>query len=321
MQSSADAFRPVRMLGAIEGPRMSIRVILAACVLVVSLVAVTAALPWLERRGREISREELPVYLPKTEYLRAMSLGYENVLADVLWFRTINYFGRQFRSDRTYPWLAHMCDRVTDLDPRAEHVYRFAGMILPWEAGQAEEGIRLLEKGLRVFPDSWLLHYWVGFNYYFFKNDLARAATHLRTAAGLPDAHPNAARLAAVLAAESYGPEVTLRFLNELRTDVDSPEMREVVERQIKEAHLARDVERLSAAARAYQDRYGHPPDRIEALVEAKLVDRIPNEPFGGRYEILPTGEVTSSSGHAPSKLHRSRLRDKHLRGESVRDF
>jgi hypothetical protein len=93
-----------------------------------------------------------PIYLPKAEYLRPMSLGFANVMADVLWFRTISYFGGHYRSDRVYPWLAHMCDLVTDLDPRAEHVYRFAGVILPWEAGETDQGIRLLEKGIRHFP-------------------------------------------------------------------------------------------------------------------------------------------------------------------------
>ncbi len=62
-------------------------------------------------------------------------------------------------------------DPVTDLDPNADYVYRFAGVILPWEANQADDGIRLLEKGVRNVPDSWLMHFWLGFNYYFFKSD------------------------------------------------------------------------------------------------------------------------------------------------------
>ena len=136
-----------------------------------------------------------------------MSLGWHNVLADVLWFRTISYFGEHYRSDRTYPWLAQMCDLVTDLDPRAEHVYRFAGVILPWEADQVEAGIRLLEKGVRQFPDSWLLHYYLGFNYYFFKNDFDARSRTCAAALALPGAHPNVGAAGRHARAQQYGPE------------------------------------------------------------------------------------------------------------------
>jgi tetratricopeptide (TPR) repeat protein len=307
------------MFDAIESARMSIRMAIRTIAAVVAFAACVAAvgitLPWLQQRPELMAGDAEPVYLPKAEYLKLMSLGYDNVLADILWFRTINYFGKHYRSDRTYPWLAHMCDVVTDLDPRAEHVYRFAGMILPWEAGQAEAGIRLLEKGVRQFPDSWLMYYWIGFNYYYFEDDLGKAAEYLRRAAHLPGAHPNAARLAALLAAEHYGPETTLHFLAELKNEVDSKEMREVVDENIRQAQLTRDLERLNGAVRQYQARTGRSPDTLVALVDAQLLERLPSEPFGGVYQIdADTGEVKSSSGHTPSKLYRSSLREKHVR-------
>jgi len=122
------------------------------------------------------------VYLPPTRFLRAVSLGYEEALANVLWFRTISYFGGHYQSDRIYPWLAAMCNAVTDLDPRAEHVYRFGGVILPWEADRIDDGIALLEKGVHNMPDSWQLQYMLGFSYYFFSDDLSAASRALRTA-------------------------------------------------------------------------------------------------------------------------------------------
>ena len=262
------------------------------------------------------------VYLPKAEYLRPMSLGFANVLADILWFRAINYFGLHYRSDRLYPWLAHMCDLVTDLDPRAEHVYRFAGVILPWESGEADEGIRLLEKGTRTFPDSWLLNYWLGFNYYFFKSDFAKAAFYLDRAASLPGAHPNAARLAALLYERQYGPETALAFLSEMERNADSDQMREVVRRNIIEARLADDIERLNDAVTAYRNEFGRIPASVAALVEAGLISQPPVEPFGGSYVIDPrSGTVSSSSGRLPPRLHESPLRAKVLRGDSVREF
>jgi len=263
-----------------------------------------------------------PVYLPKAEYLAPMALGWRNALADVLWFRTISYFGAHYRSDHTYPWLASMCDLVTDLDPRAEHVYRFAGVILPWEADQVDAGIALLQKGLRQFPDDWMLHYHLGFHYFFFKNDIDAALASLRSAMALPGAHPSLARLAAVLAQHQYGPETTLSFLQELADDVDNSEVRGVVEEHMREAQLAADLERLEAAVETYKQRTGGaPPPSLQALVDTGLLASIPADPFDKGYEIDPsTGAVRSASGRVPSALHDSRVRARALRGESVRE-
>lgn len=292
---------------------------LSALALLGAGVATTAR--HLDRRAPAADLAQ-PIYLPQAQYLQPMALGWRNALADVLWFRTISYFGQHYRSDRTYPWLAHMCDLVTDLDPRAEHVYRFAGVILPWEANQVDAGIRLLEKGLRQFPESWQLHYHLGFHHYFFKNDNDAALSHLREAMALPGAHPAVARLAAVLATEQYGPETTLAFLDAMRRDVDSGDVREVVVEHMREARLAADLERLRVAVQTYRERTGALPPSLLALVEAGVLDGIPEDPFGGRYELDPgTGAVRSDTGRVPSQLHTSRIRHRALQGESVRDL
>jgi hypothetical protein len=275
----------------------------------------------LDETATTVARADEPVYLPRAEYLRPMSLGWQNVLADILWFRTISYFGEHYRSDRTYPWLAEMCDLVTDLDPRAEHVYRFAGFILPWEANQADAGIRLLEKGARQFPDSWTFQYFLGFQSYFFKNDYPTALTHLRRAAQLPGVHQSVAQLIAVLAAEQYGAETTLEFLAELERNVDSPELRAVVRENVQEARLAAALQSLNNAVEAYQQRYGHAPLTAEELVDTGLLPALPQDPFGGTFVIDPlTGTVRSSTGRQPSRLHQSKVRERAMRGEPMRE-
>lgn len=292
---------------------------------VLASVLFITAVAWSGQRLDALASQAVdtePVYLPRAEYLRPMALGWNNALADVLWFRTISYFGAHYRGDHTYPWLAAMCDLVTDLDPRAEHVYRFGGVILPWEANQVDAGIALLEKGARQFPDDWILPYYLGFHYYFFKNDIPSALRHLKTAMALPGAHPSIAHLAAVLAQRQYGPETTLAFLEEATGSIDSPEVRGVIEEQKREAYLARDLARLQAAVETYRERTGVLPFSLQALVDAGILDAIPAEPFDSFYELDPaTGAVRSASGRTPSALHESRIRQRAVRGESVRDL
>jgi tetratricopeptide (TPR) repeat protein len=296
----------------------------AAVILVLStlVVAIAATGGRLERPGHaNADLSPPPVYLPDTRFLQIVSLGYQNVLADLLWFRTISYFGEHYRSDRTYPWLAHMCDRVTDLDPRAWHVYRFAGMVLPWEAGQADEGLRLLEKGTRVFPDSWLLHFWLGFEYYLFKDDYEAATRHLERATRLPDCDPYVTHLLALFHDHQYGPQTTVEFLTRLAASAESDEVRQAIEQRRDEARLAADLERLDGAIALYRERFQHPPASLQDLVTAGLLATISLPPFGGRYQIdAATGQTVTSTGHKPRRVYRSKIGQDLLRSGQPAD-
>ncbi|HVO24985.1 MAG TPA: hypothetical protein VMW56_15290 [Candidatus Margulisiibacteriota bacterium] len=285
-------------------------------------VTLAAATYWLSAAlDRDLSTHtELAelVYLPPTRFLRAVSLGYEQVLANVLWFRTISYFGRHYQSDRIYPWLASMCDVVTDLDPRAEHVYRFGGVILPWEADRVDDGIALLEKGVRNVPDSWQLQYMLGFSYYFFSDDLSAASRVLRTASVLPGAADFVSRLAASVDAASRGPRSAVDFLTEVQRNDTQEEMREVIRQRINELALSADLDSLEAAVRTFRDRTGRTPANLGELVSAGVLAAIPEEPFGGRYVLDPaSGRVVGTSGHQPWRLGSSRVREAFLKARA----
>ncbi len=275
----------------------------------------------LDLRNQPTTTADEPIYLPKAEYLRPLSLGYHNVLADVLWFRAISYFGEHYRSDRTYRWLAHICELVTDLDPRAEHVYRFAGLILPWEAGDVDGGIRMLEKGVQALPRSWTLSYYLGFTYFFFKDDYETAALHLQRAASLPDVHPAVTRLASTLTTEVAGPETTMAFLRDLEQNVDSKQVRDVLQRNLQETAAATAITTLNAAIDDYRARLGEPPKSLEQLVAAGFLRQIPRDPFGGRFYIDQDGSARSSTGEGPPKAHTSPLRKRAIAGTSGREL
>ncbi|MFI5398837.1 MAG: tetratricopeptide repeat protein, partial [Candidatus Binatia bacterium] len=236
-------------------------------------------------------------------------------LADVLWFRTISYFGRHYRSDRLYPWLAGMCNAVTDLDPAAEHVYRFGGLILLWEADFTDAGIALLEKGTQNIPASWELQYMLGFGYYFFKDDLAAASRTLRAAALLPDAPEFVSSLAALTHAAREGTSRAIDFLTEVERNSTSDETRKVIHQRILELTLSRDIDALQAVAEAFAIRFGRRPMDLEEIVSAGMLASIPPEPFGGRYLYDPqTRRVQSSLGHQPRHLSSSRNREELLK-------
>jgi hypothetical protein len=315
---SSTACEPLRHFSWREGLDRPHRRARLALLPVAAILILASAATWSDARlGGQLSDGGGPaelIYLPPTPVLRAMSLGYEHALADVLWFRTMNYFGKHYRSDRAYPWLAYMCDVVTDLDPQAEHVYRFGGVLLPWEADRIDDGIALLEKGTRNVPDSWRLHYMLGFSYYFFTGDLAAASRTLRTATLLPGAPDFVAHLAAIVQASDQGPDSAIAFLSELERTADEG-VRAAIQDRIGQLSLARDIDALEAAVRTFRSRFNRQPGTLAELVAAGIVPAIPPEPFGGVYVLdRTTGHVRSSVGHTAWRLGSSAMREAFLK-------
>jgi hypothetical protein len=277
------------------------------------LLVLAATVAWTgtrldQRRAAGPASDEL-VYLPDAARLRPLALGYDNVLADLIWFRTIDYFGTHYGGDRTYPWLAAMCDLVTDLDPRAKHVYRFAALVLPWEAHDPDAAIRLLEKGTRALPTAWVLAYHLGVIHYLFKGDVDAAATHLTHAARQPGAPGYVARFAAILQTKHQGAQTTIAILEQMRGQATSKETREVVDRSLRDARAAADIEALEQTVRTYRERHGRLPESLDALVAAGLLRFVPPDRYGGAYRLDPeTGQVRSSTGRTPLALHTSPL-------------
>jgi len=280
---------------------------LAACVIIV----VRSETRLSQEPSLSSDSQEL-IYLPPTRFLRAVSLGYEHTLADILWFRTISYFGQHYQRDRVYPWLAYMCNVVTDLDPRAEDVYHFGGVMLPWEADSVDDGIALLEKGAHNIPDSWRLQYMLGFSNYFFKNDLAAASRAFETAARMPNTPEFVSRMAATVFAAQQGPENAIAFLTELERGNPNEEMRGAIRQRVLELALTRDLDTLDAAVQTFESQFQSKPADLGELVSRGILSRIPQEPFGGRYVLdRDTGKISSSTGHEPRRLKSSKIHEK----------
>jgi len=152
-----------------------------------------AALHAQNALGRS-AHEEL--YLPSGKGLSLFATGFKNVMADLLWFRTINYFGREFASTRDYRYLEHYINLVVDMNPRKDFVYQFGSMMFAWELNNPRASIDLLTKGITALPQSWLLQYYRGFMYFYFLNEQEKALADFRAAATKPNAHPMIAKLA-----------------------------------------------------------------------------------------------------------------------------
>ena len=81
--------------------------------------------------------------------LKKMALGYDLVLADFLWLRSVQSFGGRGMSSRDWRPVYYQYDALTDIDPQMEHAYTFGNMVIGDEGRQQAAGIELIEKGMR----------------------------------------------------------------------------------------------------------------------------------------------------------------------------
>lgn len=185
--------------------------------------------------GEAGSPKDQILYLPSGRGLELISFGYRNVLSDILWFNTINYFGKHYRSDRNYEWLSHMCSLVTRLDQKAVYVYEFCGLMLAWEAGKHDDALALLSYGMDHNPDSWKLPYLRGMTYLIFLNNTELAAGDFVRSSKLPEVHPTIVRLAAKKLSSLENTETAIEFLKERISSSSEGWEREALLNKLKE--------------------------------------------------------------------------------------
>ncbi len=272
-----------------------------------------------DRRPPQVRAAELS-YLPKGEYLRVASLGYRQMVGDLIWLKAVQHFGEREQTRQGYLWAYHAVDVVTDLDPKFWLAYHAGGTILGVWAGLVEESITLLKKGMRHNPDVWQLPFIVGYDYFYELCDPAQGAKYFQIASTKTGAPSYLPKLAARLSVEAGDPDAALEFLERFKLQVKDERLRDSLSYHIKAVIAERDIRFLEEGVRRYKARYGSAPSKLSDLVRKGIIGDIPPEPFGGLYSLNPSqGRVISSGLRERLRVHRrtpcSVVQAQHRRG------
>ncbi len=241
--------------------------------------------------------------LPRAEHLKSALLGYDNLGADILWLRLLQVVGQKRITTEEYEWIYHAMDVITTLDPQYDYIYYVGGVVLTNLANRVDLSNRLLEKGFKENPTIWNIPFLLGYNYYFIVGDAAKAAEYIAAAAQLPRGPAYLPGLATRMYAEANNPETALQLLEALWRQTQDTETREVLEKRAKEIMIERDIRLLESAVRQYQTDHGSLPRALQDLLSSGHLTQLPQEPFGGRYEL------DSKTGNVSSSTHPNRLR------------
>ncbi|HMO17782.1 MAG TPA: hypothetical protein PKA63_07200 [Oligoflexia bacterium] len=236
-----------------------------------------------------------PLYLPRREAVRAVTLGYEHFTSTLLWFVTLNYFGENFESKGRLPWFSHMCELVTSLDSKARHVYEFCGTLMSWVAREPRRSTDLLSEGIKADPSYWRYFYLRAFNYWYFLEDFEKARRDLEVAAGLEGAPAFIASLASRLMAQGDQLEYAIAFLRASIENSSDANAKSALGIRLNEALTARDIRLFEGAISKFFNTYGFFPETLEILTGEGFLTSVPLDPFGDEYKYYKeTGEVYS---------------------------
>jgi hypothetical protein len=238
-----------------------------------------------------------PLYLPNIEKVKLITLGYDNLASNILWFNTLNYFGKQIAEDKDIKWLGHMCSLVSDLNPKATQAVEFCVTMLSWMAKEPKLSANLLDKAVLAEPGYWRLWYLRGFNSWYFLENKKQAKTDLAYAASLPGAPSFLASLASRLIAEEDNPHIAVQFLKELIQKTADQNAKKVLEERLKHGYVSEQLYYLKKKLEEFRKIKGASPKDLNDLVLAKIIPGIPKDPFGGTYSLDDSGQVVNTSG------------------------
>ena len=204
---------------------------------------------------------------------KRMSLGFNGLVADWYWMRSLQYVGRKVMnahdiqlddlSQLNLKLLPSLLDSATTLDPEFQDPYEYAAVVLP--AINVDEAIRITKKGIDANPSAWRLYQHLGYIYWQ-QHDFALAAETYGKGAQLPGAPPWMEAMKARMAAQG-GSRTTAReiYTNMFEQSADD-RIREMAQRRIWQLDAFDQIDALQKILTTYNDRSGRCPANWKEL-------------------------------------------------------
>ena len=230
--------------------------------------------------------------------IQTLSLEFDGVVSDYLFLKTMTVIGQKIGQDikpTQQEWtMAHtLLDNITELDPRFWDPYLFGQMMLAWQAGMFDEANALLLKAAEHRPHDFRPLYFVGFNHFYFQKEFAQASNYLQQASVKPGAPSYLKGLAARLSLYGNRTEVGIAFLRQMLAGTHDPNLRSYLEKRLI---ALEHINTLEKKVQEYKDQFGSLPQKLEDLVAKGLLERIPEDPYGGDFVLMDNGRVFTTS-------------------------
>jgi hypothetical protein len=182
-----------------------------------ALVLLLAASVWLVRKADATKpadwNESRLTYLPSGKLLKPFVMDLDEAAGDLLWINAMVYFADSYLQQKGYGWLGHMLDVVTTLNPHLYAAYEFSGVVLTKEKRELPKTIKLLDRGISVYPGDWKLRLYAAMAMLSLDSNYTKAAEYLEPITLAPEVPDHIRTLCATLLNKGGGQRVALAFL------------------------------------------------------------------------------------------------------------
>jgi hypothetical protein len=258
-------------------------------------------------------QEQDDLVLRSGPLLKAMSLEYATLIADLYWTRAVQYYGNKHANDQTnIELLWPLLDVTTTLDPHLIIAYRFGSMFLgeppPSGAGKPEQAVELLQRGIRENPEYWRFYEDLGFVYYFEMKDYRKASEAFLEGSKKPGAMIWMKAFAARIAEKGETLETSAMLWSEIYNSSSDPTIKENAKIHLQLLRAQADCAELDRLAAEFEKRTGRPPRDMDAMVNAGLLRGPAVDPEGYVYSIDGQGKAHIN---AASPLFKQQVKQK----------
>lgn len=233
------------------------------------------------------------VTLPSGKTLQVVSFGFRNLVADMLFIWSIQFYSSYNLTNR-YEYLEHIFNVITDLTPTYREPYIVGSWIMALELGDVHMAIRLLDKGSKNMPNEWIFDYECGFYAYKRLKDFDLAEKYFELAASKPTAPSHITRKQAHM----IYMQDNLEYAYNLWLDIYNKAGDDGFARSSALNHLHQikyeiDKKNLEQKIKQFSKKHGRRPVNLQELVTDGLIDEVPKDFGGSDYIYDPeTGTV-----------------------------
>jgi len=264
--------------------------------LVVCLAGSMLTLRRLDQIRTGATLEEV-LYVPSVKVLRAMSLGYTGLMADIYWTRAVQYFGSKHKErSHRYDLLPKLLEITTDLDPHLVVAYKYGSVFLapqpPEGAGVPDVAVEFVEKGIRANPNDWQLYYHLAFIHFIERQDYKAASLAFERGSKVPGAHPWLKVMAAAMAQYAGERSVARRMWEYIYESTEDKFIQQNAVKRLRALNVDDAIVALEQVVATYRQRTGRLPSNWAELVESGYLRRIPVDPLGYPLKLMPDGRI-----------------------------
>ncbi|MCF6266659.1 MAG: hypothetical protein L3J57_08965 [Desulfuromusa sp.] len=254
----------------------------------------------------ELDKKARVNYVLPAEFSRVAALDFQGLAADFQLLQGIFFIGDKIdRQEKItaldWDYFTRIIKAVIKLDPYFYDTYHFSTGMLTWGSGRFQDAIDILKYGRQFNPDDFRFPYHIGFIYFYFLHDAQKGAQYFEIASKIPGAPPILASLASRLAYYKGNYTFAINLLQRMLSAERSPEIRQYYQKRLTALQGALLIEK---AVQKFKIDFLRLPDSIQELIDKKILETLPQDPYGGEYILLESGRIYSTSkfANAPQK-------------------